>query len=610
MSNNLTKIKGLLSVVSNIDDALGKVDELLPLPETAVPEARYLIVRLQPLSEDEAFNAKTRRRMKRIITRLTESFPGIDLSVQDVEQIQPTTAVQPTPVEQIDPVAATIQLKEAKNISVVEGVLNSLIGPSSESKEVEEWKALKNVLFDLLSRRDLTNKNLRRRMSRLIYVLSNEQDLVKLNEIKQESQVVQQNVAIAKVAQPMRNPPRPPSQVSSKSSESQLNHTQEHKAEVEQIVIKSLDDCLTEVLAAQSTAELDNATTAVSAGSTVSQDEVRLQLLVELKKRVEDESIVNNAKIKRKVQRLVKTLEGMGVTPASISATTLDLKGGSATIDSIVHQLEAVHSAEQLDTVLAAVDVRTLFPVPPGAGGEDEAVDGDGDVLLQQRRLLKRTIDHVLTQEDVNSSMNAKVRRKVSRLTGALAEGDEGDKGKSVGGVSSSAAAPVVVVAPESTTSLAKKVPYVLFVGNLSYDVTAADIETHLRHVAALEGPLKVRLRSNAATGQSLGVAFVEVEGAHELHQCIAAAHHSTMAGRVINVEKSCGGRNKATRGEKIASRRSEQQVRAEEAVNRVLVQFERSGVLHNVHKWGPTLKDSMYAHSPAHLTMVLFNLS
>jgi hypothetical protein len=275
-----------------------------------------------------------------------------------------------------------------------------------------------------------------------------------------------------------------------------------------------------------------------------------------------------------------------------------------------VSQLQTVHSAEQLDAVLVTLDMRTVLPA---AGGDADLPATSADALAHQRKLLKRTIEQVLSQEDVSASMNAKVRRRVTRITSALAEED---------GASAEAAAPAgasesnsadkgasqksgLVIPPVVDANARKVVPHVVFVGNLSYDTTAAELEAHLRQSAALEGTLKVRMRSHAETGQSLGVAFVDLEGPRELHQCIGMAHHTTLRGRIINVEKSCGGRNKAQRGEKIASKRSEQQSRAEEAVNQVLVKYEQKGVLRDVHKWGPTLKESVYAHCPQSLTEV-----
>jgi hypothetical protein len=347
---------------------------------------------------------------------------------------------------------------------------------------------------------------------------------------------------------------------------------------------------------------------------------------------------VSNTKIKRKVQRLIKTLEGVteetvptsapaattpsatvpGKKPAPAASTAgSNVAASSVTADAggiagIVQQLKDVHSAEQLDSVLVTLDMRTVLPESTD-GAESGGTNGDG---AQHRRLLKRTIEQVLAQDDVSASMNAKVRRRVSRITTALTtDGDDAEDTAVVSDATAALNATADVRASgmgltiPSTGAVVnatmKKVPYVVFVGNLSYDTTAPDIEQHLRETAALEGPIKVRLRTNPDTQQSTGVAFVDLEGARELHQCVAAAHHSTLHGRIINVEKSCGGRNKTGRSEKIASKRTEQKQRAEEAVNRVLAQYEQRGVLQGVHKWGPTLKDSVHAHSAAHLTQV-----
>jgi hypothetical protein len=389
----------------------------------------------------------------------------------------------------------------------------------------------------------------------------------------------------------------------------------------------------------------------VSASSTGTATD-RQDLVALLKSVAEDASKVSNTKVKRKVSRLIQTLEAAqseppaaddtkqpngtadGITAPSTKADRLKssasnttvsvapaaanappLVTGAAGIEAVLRQLRTVHSADELDAVLVTLDLRTVL----AAEGQENAAS---DALAPQRRQLKRSIEAVLAQEEVEKTMNAKVRRRVNRITAALTEasasgdddhnqdgGELKDQQAADGSNSSKRSNADGLVIPAVTgtivNSTTKKVPHVVFVGNLSYDTTASDLEQHLRSTAALEGAIKVRLRTNAETGQSLGIAFVDLEGARELHQCVSAAHHTALHGRIINVEKSCGGRNKTQRGEKIAAQRTEQRSRAEEAVNRVLMQYEKKGVLQSVHKWGATLKESVYAHSPAHLSEV-----
>jgi hypothetical protein len=644
-------LKALFAPTMAADDTLAKVDEMLPLPDGSTAEAKYLLSKLTPWSEDEALNAKTRRRVKRIVSRLNEAYPGLDLTTPVVEDTTPAPAAKA--FGDLDARTAAAHFTAARSASEVENILNCLVSPNADSKTDTDWQGLKEMLFKLLANRYITNKNIRRRISRLIYVIASENDLQRLNEFKKESQeVTAKATASAAITRSARLQQQAALQADSRQAVATTSTANKNAAKATQpatkasapaepavtvpLVVKSIADCLTELSSAVNTTDVDAAISNVSASSQGT-PAARAELKSTLEKLSEDATLVSNTKIKRKVQRLIKTLEGVteeavvASAPAATSCVAITGKkaapaapaagstvaASSVTADAggiagIVQQLKDVHSAEQLDSVLVTLDMRTVLPESTD-GAENGGTNGDG---VQHRRLLKRTIEQLLAQDDVSASMNAKVRRRVIRITSALTtDGDDAED---------TAAAPDATAALNATADVrasgmgltipstgavvnatVKKVPYVVFVGNLSYDTTAPDIEQHLRETAALEGPIKVRLRTNPETQQSTGVAFVDLEGARELHQCVAAAHHSTLHGRIINVEKSCGGRNKTGRSEKIASKRTEQKQRAEEAVNRVLAQYEQRGVLQGVHKWGPTLKDSVHAHSAAHLTQV-----
>lgn len=639
----LTTLKSFFAPTVSTDDTLTKVDEVLPLPDGSTNEARYLLVKLTPWSESEELNAKARRRVKRIVSRLVESYPGLDLSEPIIDDAPPANARDV--LADLDAKDACQRFSAARSAAEVERVLNSLIGPTTESKSSLDWQELKEVLFTVLSNRNITNKNIRRRISRLIFVIANESDLQRLSEFKKEAQ---EPVTAVSQAKAMRPPPAPRSvsgtaaplkpspaamQISNRPSGSSTSKPTVAVEESTPLVIKSISDCLSELRSAEGATGIETAISNVSASSQGSAA-AKQELKSTLERLSEDANMVSNTKVKRKVQRLIKTLETIiaesaqssAAAPTQAPTTSQGNKpqhppsstpaSAGAGIEGVVHKLKGVHSAEQLDAVLVALDMRTVLPAGEGA------TEGPEPATAQQRRLLKRSIEQVLSQEDVSSTMNAKVRRRVSRITSALAadggEGAQADaavpKGEATSTSTSqhsdpSARATGMGLSIPSTghvvNETVKKIPYVVFVGNLSYDTTAADLETHLRQTAELEGPIEVRLRTNPETQQSTGVAFVDLEGARELHQCVAAAHHSSLHGRIINVEKSCGGRNKAQRGDKIASKRTEQKARLEEAINRVLVQYEQRGVLQGVHKWGATLKESMYAHSPAHLSQV-----
>lgn len=85
---------------------------------------------------------------------------------------------------------------------------------------------------------------------------------------------------------------------------------------------------------------------------------------------------------------------------------------------------------------------------------------------------------------------------------------------------------------------------FILFVGNLPYDITEDEIKKHFKNCE----PSSIRLRSN-------GICFLEFkgdDGAAQLHHALQY-HHSLLRNRKINVEFSAGGGgNSAKRREKI----------------------------------------------------------
>lgn len=85
---------------------------------------------------------------------------------------------------------------------------------------------------------------------------------------------------------------------------------------------------------------------------------------------------------------------------------------------------------------------------------------------------------------------------------------------------------------------------FILFVGNLPYDITEDEIKKHFKNCK----PSSIRLRSN-------GICFLEFkgeDGAAQLHHALQY-HHSLLRERKINVEFSAGGGgNSSKRREKI----------------------------------------------------------
>jgi nucleolar protein 6 len=109
----------------------------------------------------------------------------------------------------------------------------------------------------------------------------------------------------------------------------------------------------------------------------------------------------------------------------------------------------------------------------------------------------------------------------------------------------------------EGTPQDSKAQRFIVFVGNLPYSATTAQIESHFAKL----GPTSVRHRTDKATGRSKGFAFLEFAGYDKMKTCLKLYHHSVFdpphgstdkpgeegndgkkRGRRINVELTVGG--------------------------------------------------------------------
>ena len=135
--------------------------------------------------------------------------------------------------------------------------------------------------------------------------------------------------------------------------------------------------------------------------------------------------------------------------------------------------------------------------------------------------------------------------------------------------------------------------------------VGASDVEAHLR-ANGIDGEMSVRLLTDEA-GKSKGTAFVDLHDAEQMHKSLAL-HHSTLCGRRINVEKSCGGRNSEKRDERLQQQRLEQAQKVQEKVDAVLADFSRRGVV-EVSTLGDWLQARLFSYTPAHVAQVLEEL-
>ena len=75
-----------------------------------------------------------------------------------------------------------------------------------------------------------------------------------------------------------------------------------------------------------------------------------------------------------------------------------------------------------------------------------------------------------------------------------------------------------------------------LFVGNLSFNTTSADLETLFSEVGTCESATVVTDRD---TGRSRGFGFVEMSSADEAGQAISTLNGREVGGRQINVNEA-----------------------------------------------------------------------
>lgn len=84
-----------------------------------------------------------------------------------------------------------------------------------------------------------------------------------------------------------------------------------------------------------------------------------------------------------------------------------------------------------------------------------------------------------------------------------------------------------------------------VFIGQIPYKATEEDIQKHM--VSLGVGKLSIRLLTDRKTKKSRGIAFADCQNEKQLVRALRA-HHSTLFGKVINVERTVGGGGKGTK--------------------------------------------------------------
>ena len=340
---------------------------------------------------------------------------------------------------------------------------------------------------------------------------------------------------------------------------------------------------------------------------------------------------------RRRLKRAIATLSAESVKEKQVESqeiqeeytqTTNAAAGGDDAEDKLI----VVHNPppgapleEAIAAVQAATDATSLEAavklVKPGSGN------------MKSRRKLRRAITFIMADEakGIGTQLNSKQKRQVTRTLEWL----EGKANSGVKEVLKSELKTLVgeevyskITGEKDDSNKRQKVdpdeynaPLVLFFGQLSYKTNEEDLERHLKAngVATSEDtPLdgaknrfSIRMLTDKGSDgetRSKGMAFVQVQDPTELHKCLGL-HHTILHGRRINVEKSCGGRNKDARQAKLAGRRQEQESAVRSKIDEVLADYESRDVL-SVEGLGSMLAERVYSYTAQGVSEILEQFS
>lgn len=185
-----------------------------------------------------------------------------------------------------------------------------------------------------------------------------------------------------------------------------------------------------------------------------------------------------------------------------------------------------------------------------------------------------------LEKLEANTEINAKERRSAKRKAEAIAAEETGCKADEL-------LQWYETVVPSTTASSSaddqeggKKIPYIVFVGQLSYTTTSdmlfEHFQTNLGSEVITKETTKIRLLIDSKTKKSRGMAFVELSTPENMYECLKL-HLTHLDGRRINVERTSGG-GKAAKKTKITSFRESQSSYISQTVDQILSDHIQNG--------------------------------
>ncbi|KAL7429263.1 hypothetical protein ACHAXM_001611 [Skeletonema potamos] len=210
-------------------------------------------------------------------------------------------------------------------------------------------------------------------------------------------------------------------------------------------------------------------------------------------------------------------------------------------------------------------------------GGKKKAGGKKGAQLSQEDQAkadVAKKLRDELAQLEANTEINAKERRSAKRKAEAIATEETGCQADEL-------LQWYQTVAPTSADEeTGKKIPYIVFVGQLSFSTTAdmlfEHFQTNLGSEVINKETTKVRLLTDPKTKKSRGMAFVELSSPESMYECLKL-HLTHLDGRRLNVERTSGG-GKAAKKSKITSFRESQSSYISQTVDQILSDHMKNG--------------------------------
>ena len=204
---------------------------------------------------------------------------------------------------------------------------------------------------------------------------------------------------------------------------------------------------------------------------------------------------------------------------------------------------------------------------------QDLALAARGKVALQLQKALKAL------EED--QDLKAKERRSEKRKAMAIASQESGvpaDELMEWFAGEGTTKLEVSTKKDEPSEDARKSIPYIAFVGQLSFTTTKDMLFDHIQTALASEkirvtpDTIIIRLLTDAKTKKSRGMAFVQVFDPEVLY-ALLKLHHTMLDNRRINVERSTGG-GKEIKKEKVDQFRKEQQAFMLSQVQQIIQEY------------------------------------